>query len=674
MVAVRQVMLADLDRSLSLATTGYRNVRELLDDALRIVQHRVAHVQEHGDMIAATTPSDLLAQESLVRGRIDASEMSRVPIAQLRSRFGLGDTEERLLWVLIAHELCAVTRRSLREINTEQVSDPTTDTLRRVVYGEAAVSLDAWRDLEEDRPLRRYHLIERTDGLAAAPLHRQTWKVADRVLALVYGELKLEPSLARLSCVGEPPVPVRALALAPGVARQIAHACSREGIVIAVGRAASGRRSALAAVLAERNKAVLVINGREIAKDREAARRELRLLARECVMLGLVPLLRDVDALSSSGDIADRTDLIETSFEGIVCATSTRPIARHWQRPVVQVEVPTITGAQRAVLWQRALPAFTTEQADALANLYPLAPGLIDTAGMLIRETAGDAVPSHEQLTAGMRAILDDRMAGLATRVVVTQSWTDLVLPEDQRVAIVELMARIRQRTTVYEDWGFATKVGKGLGVAALFSGPPGTGKSMAAALVAKELDIEIYQVDLSKVVSKWIGETEKNLAALFDAAEAGHAILLFDEADALFGKRTNVTSSNDRFANQEVNYLLQRLESFAGVAILTTNHANAIDEAFRRRLSVHVQFSMPEADQRAKLWRAMLPSGAPTHGDLDLGALSARFNMAGGFIRNAVLRAAFLAVSEGCPIQSTHLLRAAHLEYEAMGKISLGA
>ncbi|MBA3541631.1 MAG: ATP-binding protein [Deltaproteobacteria bacterium] len=254
--------------------------------------------------------------------------------------------------------------------------------------------------------------------------------------------------------------------------------------------------------------------------------------------------------------------------------------------------------------------------------------------------------------------------------MTITQRWKDLVLPDDQTFAMLELLARIRERRLVYEDWGLGDRVGKGLGVSALFSGPPGTGKSMAAGLLAQTLEVEIYQVDLSKIVSKWIGETEKNLAALFDAAEAGHAILLLDEADALFGKRTSVQSSNDRHANQEVNYLLQRLESFAGICILTTNHDAAIDEAFRRRLSSHVRFPLPDADERERLWIALLAGAAPVSKELGLATLARTFVMSGGYIRNAVLRAAFLAADAKTEITAALLLQAAQLEYEGMGKI----
>ncbi len=352
-------------------------------------------------------------------------------------------------------------------------------------------------------------------------------------------------------------------------------------------------------------------------------------------------------------------------------ATTTRRIARRWEQPPTWIEIPDLGGVQRAQLWQRAIPVASSADADVLSNMYPLAPALMATVGRsAMRACAGSEMRPHH-IEGAIRTVLDDRLAGLATRITTTQTWDDLVLPEDQTTAIIELLARIRERQRVYEQWGFADKVGRGLGISALFAGPPGTGKTMAAGLICRALHVEMFQVDLSKITSKWIGETEKNLAALFDAAEAGHAVLLFDEADALFGKRTDVRSSNDRHANQEVNYLLQRMESFAGICILTTNHESAIDEAFRRRLTVQVRFPVPDATERRRLWQALLPSKAPVAEDLELPRLAEKYVLSGGYIRNAVLRAAFLAADEEGAITAAHLAKAAQLEYEAMGKLA---
>jgi hypothetical protein len=383
-------------------------------------------------------------------------------------------------------------------------------------------------------------------------------------------------------------------------------------------------------------------------------------------LLERVPLLLHLDA------IADHLDLLDVLGDGLVLATASRAPSRRWRTPPSLIELPALSGEQLAALWSRVLPEASPADADLLATMYPLAPALVEAVGAVARlEAASAETMRPEHIEAGVRAVLDDRLAGLATRISITQTWEDLILPDDQTHAVIELLARIRQRRRVYEDWGFAKKLSKGLGVSALFSGPPGTGKTMCAGLIAQDLRTELYQVDVSKIASKWIGETEKNLAALFDAAEAGHAILLFDEADALFSKRTSVQSSNDHHANAQINFLLQRLESFTGICILTTNHDASIDEAFRRRLALHIRFPVPDADERTRLWQAMLPTAAPVAADIPFATLARKYVMSGGYIRNAVLRAAFLAADEDTTITARHLTQAAQLEYEAMGKLA---
>jgi SpoVK/Ycf46/Vps4 family AAA+-type ATPase len=338
---------------------------------------------------------------------------------------------------------------------------------------------------------------------------------------------------------------------------------------------------------------------------------------------------------------------------------------------VIAIEVKPPTSAQRAKLWRDLVPQASETDAEHLATQYPLAPALMHQAAQAVKARAFGRKITPDDIKHGIRAVLDDRLGNFAKRIEVTQTWEDLVIDQDQAQAITELIARVRQRRTVYEQWGFAAKVGKGLGVAALFSGPPGTGKTMVAALIANELGLELYQVDMAKITSKFIGETEKHLGEMFDAAEAGHAILLFDEADSLFGKRTEVRSSNDRYANLETNYLLQRMESFKGICLLTSNHESNIDPAFQRRLSLHLRFQVPDAEERAQLWRAMLPAQAPIEPRIDFDGLARRFEMSGGYIRNAALRAAFLAADEGTPIGEVHLEHAARIEYEGLGKIT---
>lgn len=600
---------------------------------------------------------------------VDAPTDPALPISWLRSRLALSATEEQVLWILIAHELDPGARNIVRHLNTENVSDPTLDALRRTVYGSLP-DRTGWRELGAEGTLFRRGLVEYTEGDASVPEHRRTLRCAPRVIALVHGEVTLDAELAHCATLDATCPPLEALSVGGAVATKVGAAIARAGLVVLYGATGTGRRSLLTALATAHGHQLLQVDARALATDRVAAHRQLRIIARECVLLGRTPLVLHLEALAAVGEVPDRTDLVEQELTGLVLATSNRAPARRWRTPPTVIAMPPLTSSQRATLWQRALPEASLADADLLATMYPLAPALVDAVGAVARREATGVEMRPEHVEAGIRAVLDDRLAGLARRITVTQTWDDLVLPEDQTAAVIELLARIRQRPRVYEQWGFAEKLGKGLGVAALFSGPPGTGKTMCASLIARDLGTELYQVDLSKLSSKWIGETEKNLAALFDAAEAGHAILLFDEADAVFGKRTSGSSSNDRHANHETNYLLQRMESFSGICILTTNHENAIDEAFRRRLSIHVRFPMPDSEERARLWSAMLPARAPVDADLPFPELARRYVMSGGYIRNAVLRAAFLAADQNVRITAAHLVQAAQLEYEGMGKL----
>jgi SpoVK/Ycf46/Vps4 family AAA+-type ATPase len=245
--------------------------------------------------------------------------------------------------------------------------------------------------------------------------------------------------------------------------------------------------------------------------------------------------------------------------------------------------------------------------------------------------------------------------------------WDDLVLPGEHLQTLGEIAAQVRQRLKVYQSWGFALRNDRGLGITALFAGPSGTGKTLAAEVLANDLQLDLHRIDLSQVVSKYIGDTEKNLRAVFNAAEQTGAVLLFDEADALFGKRSEVRDSHDRYANIEVSYLLQRMEAYRGLAILTTNKRGSLDSAFLRRLRFLIPFPFPDHMHRAKIWSRIFPAETPTQ-DLDVLKL-ARLNVAGGNIRNIALNAAFLAADMGEPVQMSHLLRTARTECNKIEK-----
>lgn len=269
---------------------------------------------------------------------------------------------------------------------------------------------------------------------------------------------------------------------------------------------------------------------------------------------------------------------------------------------------------------------------------------------------------------ANLRRLAGGHLDGLAVRVRAQRGWDDLVLPDAQKSQLRELVARYRRRRTVFGEWGFPAIPSSG--VVALFAGPSGTGKTLAAEVVARELGLDLYKVDLSSVVSKYIGETEKNLERIFAAAGAGDVVLFFDEADALFGKRSEVSSAHDRYANIEVAYLLQRLETFDGLVVLATNLQRNIDDAFLRRIGVSVNVLAPDEEQRRRIWQLVFPAGAPVE-DLDLDFLARQFKVTGGVIRNAALGAAFSAADEGGPITMERLVLAMQREFVKLGHLS---
>jgi SpoVK/Ycf46/Vps4 family AAA+-type ATPase len=280
--------------------------------------------------------------------------------------------------------------------------------------------------------------------------------------------------------------------------------------------------------------------------------------------------------------------------------------------------------------------------------------------------------PSREDLDHGAREASSSRLGELAARLAATFGWGDLVLPDRQRDVLQSISSYLRHRDLVLSEWGFERALAGGQGLKVLFAGDSGTGKTMAAQVLARDLGLELFRIDLATVVSKYIGETEKNLDRIFAAAEGSNAILFFDEADALFGKRSEVHDSHDRYANIEVAYLLQKMESYAGAVILATNFRHNIDDAFLRRLDFVIDFPFPEAADRERIWRVLLPAAAPRGDDIDVAFLAERFKLSGGSIRNATVAAAFIAADAGEPIGMRHLVRGVALEYGKLGRLTL--
>jgi len=317
---------------------------------------------------------------------------------------------------------------------------------------------------------------------------------------------------------------------------------------------------------------------------------------------------------------------------------------------------------ERAAAW-RELTGL--DDVTDVAAKFRLSIAQIEDAARLAGALGGD-------LDAGAREASSGGLGSLATRLKPTYTWEDLVVPDRQLDALHSISAYLRHRDQVLGDWGYERRVAKSQGLKILFACESGTGKTMAAQVLAADLGLDIFQVDLATIVSKYIGETEKNLARIFAAAEGSNAMLFFDEADAMFGKRSEVSDAHDRYANLEVAYLLQKMEAHSGAVILATNFRRNIDDAFLRRLDFVIDFPFPEPHDRERLWRGMVPAEAPLGADVDFAQLAQRFTLSGGAIRNCTLAAAFLAAEEGSTIDMAHLIRAVGVEYAKLGRLTI--
>ncbi|MFI0757001.1 ATP-binding protein [Streptomyces anulatus] len=377
-----------------------------------------------------------------------------------------------------------------------------------------------------------------------------------------------------------------------------------------------------------------------------------RLWQREARLAPLA-LYLDADDAPGAGEAPERSGPLARFLErsGGPCFVATREARADVPAPTVAVEVAPPPALERAAAWGAVLPP---TDADRLAGQFTL-----DLSA--IHEVATAAGGDPEQAWRGCLVRTRPRLGSLAQRLDSRVGWEDIVLPEEETALIRQIADQVAQRATVHDRWGFGERVSRGLGISALFTGPSGTGKTMAAEVLAGHLGLDLYRVDLSAAVSKYIGETEKNLRRLFDAAEPGGAVLFFDEADALFGKRSEVKDSHDRYANIEVSYLLQQMEAYRGLAILATNQRRALDTAFLRRLRFIVPFAFPGAGERREMWARAFPAGAPVE-PLDLDRL-AELPLSGGMIRNIVLNAAFAAAAADTAIAMPAVLAAVRAE-----------
>ena len=580
-------------------------------------------------------------------------------LEQLCSTFRLSSFERSILLACAGMELDAQFAPSCAEAQPGRPAGPAFALL-------FSTSPEAhWDAISPAGPLRHWRLIEMGNG---PTLMTSSLRIDECILHYLTGTPYLDQ---RLNGILEPigtseKLPPSQQTIAQRVATLWAASPEeRRPVLIELNGADQATRQAVAASAC--NFAGLPVNrifAGALPLQHAEIHALIRLVEREAMLNGSAVLL---DCDGSDMDAARKNALhffVEGLNSPLIVSTPQRMSGHLRQATFLEIEKPLMEEQRTA--WQATLgPAAASMNGsmDVLLSQFDMSIDQIRTSGLRV---ACKATATEEQILETLwescrvqaRPSLDE----LAQRVETTAGWDALVLPGPQLQMLRDVATQMRHRSRVYQAWGFGGSSGRGLGITALFAGVSGTGKTTAAEVLAHELKLDLYRIDLSQVVSKYIGETEKSLRRIFDAAEQGGALLFFDEADALFGRRTEVKDSHDRYANIEVSYLLQRMESYRGLAVLATNMKQALDPAFMRRIRFVVQFPFPDATLRQEIWRRMIPQQAPTEA-LDLEQLS-RLTVTGGNIRNIALGAAFLAVRAGEPIRMNHLLEAARGEY----------
>lgn len=639
-----------------------------------------------------TLYDELQELEAHISRKLEFTEIS-IPLIQLQSIFSLTTHERDVVFLCLAQEL----KRKYEKIYAYLQDDmtckyPTPDLMFRLLCRTPAEVHALRSSFTAESSLMTYLIAPdlpgqpQDSGLLSRPL-----RLSERVVQYLLAQSPLAGVKPYVLYSDKEELPD--LLLEEAVQSQILQAeQERQGRSIQGGAiyAVHGKRGA-GKLLQVRHAAkalgrpLLVIDLEQTPKDEEGWARLISEVVREALFQEGVLCFRRYHLLSKVEDYSRRwIQLMKRAgaYQGPLFLLSEEPIpvkpwpGRHWIE--ISLKVPDAVG--RAHVWERLAEPYAVEPSidwGAIASMFRFTPGQMEQAlqyAMHQLRWRGDGARliDGSELSAACYAQVSGRMTDKATRITPRASWSQLVLPEEQKELLQAACDQMKLRHVVYGDWGFERKLSYGKGLSMMFSGPPGTGKTMAAEVVACELNMEIYKIDLSQVISKYIGETEKNLKEIFDEARDCHAILFFDETDALLGKRSEVKDAHDKYANVETAYLLQKIEEYDGISVMATNYLQNIDEAFMRRLTYVIHFPFPDETSREQIWRGMFPAETPVDPGIDYRFLARQFQLSGGNIKNIVVSAAFLAAREQSSVQMKHIFRSIRQELTKQGKILL--
>jgi hypothetical protein len=609
---------------------------------------------QNGATAVAAEPAD---------GRTAPAEAPVPALVLLAQRLGLSDFERELLLLCVGMELDTRMPALCAQAQHDASKPWPTFALAFAVLDEPA-----WDALSPERPLRYWRLLE-IHQPGPQPLIGAALSADERIVNFVKGmnylDDRLAPLLVPLSSADLPP---SQQAVADRIVDNLHHVAAGEALpTVQLIGSDSASKQAIAHAVATALGAHPYRLSAELMPGAIAEQETLlRLWQRESLLL---PIALYVDAADTErGDAASAQIKRFLTRAGGLNFIDTREPWNNGAVHTLSADVAKPTPVEQRSLWQRLLGDVAGSHPQQLAGHFDFNLGKIEqVAHAALAATGPDAGALGPSLWQGALARTRPALDQLAQRIEPKARWDDIKLPATELGLLRQIADQVAQRSTVYDDWGFRERMNRGLSISALFAGESGTGKTMAAEVIANELGLSLYRIDLSAVVSKYIGETEKNLRKLFDAAEEGGAILFFDEADALFGRRSEVKDSHDRYANIEVNYLLQRLESFHGLAILATNMKSALDSAFLRRIRFVVNFPFPGTAERKAIWASVFPAKAAA-GALDIDRLS-RLALTGGSIQGIALNAAFSAATTGAQINMPLILDAARAEFRKLDK-----
>lgn len=528
----------------------------------------------------------------------------------------------------------------------------------------------AWEALSPERPLRYWRLLE-INQPGAQPLTTAALRADERIVSyakgLNYIDDRLAPLLGPLPQVSADTLPASQQATAQSIVSTLTSARKPVGPVVLLGRDRESKRQVAGAVAGALGIHFYRLPADVLPSHAGELETLARLWQRDSLLLPLALYVdaHDVDKSAGTDGTLSRLTRFVLRSGGLVFVDSRDGAAASFDRAFA-VEVDRPTPAEQRLMWEAALDGEGRDIPGQLAGQFNLNQDSIASIVTLARQSE-TAEPLEQKLWRQCLAKTRPGMDRLAEKIDAKATWDDIVLPEQEAGLLRQIAAQVQVRARVYDDWGFRARMNRGLGISALFAGDSGTGKTMAAEVLANALKLDLYRIDLSAVVSKYIGETEKNLRQVFDAAEDGGAILFFDEADAIFGKRSEVKDAHDRYANIEINYLLQRMEAYRGLAILATNMKSALDTAFMRRLRFVVNFPFPGAAERKRMWERVFPAETQTDG-LEHGRL-ARFNLTGGSIHNIALNSAFFAAQNGNVVTMPLVFEAARNEFRKLDR-----